>query len=335
MSGHGNSCPSRWPAVGLASCVCFAAGATAGYYWSSRPAEPQNDCDDVCACVTDLFVYPIKSCAGYRVSSAKLTDRGFENDRLFMITDFVGRLQTQRVQPRLATIRPSYTEQGDLLITAPRMKDILLRRQDFESGDTISVTLHRDEVTAIDQGPDVSAAISKALDTPGLKLVYLGSKTVRRIPTRLPHTQDRVSLADVFPYLLTSEASLGFIREKSGLNYLSMKRFRPNIVVGGPSLNAFDEDGWARTQIGDAQFDFVSACTRCKMTRVDPWTGDTHTNEPTDTMQTYRAVKKEMYFGQNLTSCSVGTVVRVGQPVRVLESKQPMLKTSGSDICKS
>src|SRR5262249_37375154 len=62
--------------------------------------------------IKGLFCYPVKGCAGYAVSSAALTARGFENDRLYMIVSPDGTFITQREFPGLCLIRPTLTDTG-------------------------------------------------------------------------------------------------------------------------------------------------------------------------------------------------------------------------------
>jgi hypothetical protein len=54
--------------------------------------------------VTELWVYPIKSCQGIQVSDAVVTPRGFEFDRWFMVVDADGEYLSQRGNPLLARI---------------------------------------------------------------------------------------------------------------------------------------------------------------------------------------------------------------------------------------
>ena len=49
--------------------------------------------------VTDLFVYPVKSCAGIRVESADLWETGLYLDRLWMVVTEDGRFLSQRTVP--------------------------------------------------------------------------------------------------------------------------------------------------------------------------------------------------------------------------------------------
>lgn len=57
--------------------------------------------------ITELFVYPIKSCAGIALTRAQLLGTGLAYDRHWLITDPRGQMLTQRTHPRLALIRPT------------------------------------------------------------------------------------------------------------------------------------------------------------------------------------------------------------------------------------
>ena len=54
--------------------------------------------------IAALFVYPVKGCRGIALSSARVTERGLEHDREWMVVDAAGRFVTQRTEPRLASI---------------------------------------------------------------------------------------------------------------------------------------------------------------------------------------------------------------------------------------
>jgi hypothetical protein len=54
--------------------------------------------------VSELWVYPIKSCKGIKVDSAVITARGFYLDRIFMVVDSTGKFVSQRSYPAMALI---------------------------------------------------------------------------------------------------------------------------------------------------------------------------------------------------------------------------------------
>lgn len=54
--------------------------------------------------ISELWIYPIKSCKGIKVEQAEVTSRGFELDRIFMIADSSGKFMSQRSHPSMALI---------------------------------------------------------------------------------------------------------------------------------------------------------------------------------------------------------------------------------------
>lgn len=70
--------------------------------------------------IAELWVYPIKSCAGVRVPRATLLDTGLEWDRSWMVVDAQGNFVSQRELPRMALIQPSF-RMGQLVLRAPGM----------------------------------------------------------------------------------------------------------------------------------------------------------------------------------------------------------------------
>ena len=54
--------------------------------------------------IASLHIYPVKSCRGIDLASARLTPTGLEWDRRWMIVDRKGIFVTQRTHPLLATI---------------------------------------------------------------------------------------------------------------------------------------------------------------------------------------------------------------------------------------
>lgn len=63
--------------------------------------------------ISQLWIYPIKSCRGIRVNRAEVTPRGFALDRIFMVVDSNGKFISQRSHPTLALVEVSLSEQQD------------------------------------------------------------------------------------------------------------------------------------------------------------------------------------------------------------------------------
>lgn len=79
------------------------------------------------ATVSELWIYPIKSCQGIKVKSALIGRRGFVFDRIFMIIDKDGKFVSQRTEPKLALVSVKMDEKSHtLLITATGMPTTLV-----------------------------------------------------------------------------------------------------------------------------------------------------------------------------------------------------------------
>ncbi len=127
---------------------------------------------------------------------------------------------------------------------------------------------------------------------------------------------DRVGLADGFPFLLISEASLADLNARLE-QPLPMNRFRPNLVIGG--CEPFAEDGWSRVRIGSITFRVVKPCSRCAITTVDQTTAVAG-KEPLRTLARFRKVGDKVLFGQNLIHDGTGTL-RTDDPVEILQTR--------------
>ena len=62
--------------------------------------------------ISELNIYPVKSLRGISVKSAKVTDRGFEHDRRWMLIDHFGNFMTQRDFPQMAFINVEIEDNG-------------------------------------------------------------------------------------------------------------------------------------------------------------------------------------------------------------------------------
>jgi uncharacterized protein YcbX len=78
------------------------------------------DCTGV---ISQMFIYPIKSCAGIEISESPLLHTGLLHDREWMIVDQEGQFLTQRQIPHMVWITPRLTEEA-LYLSAPDHKEI-------------------------------------------------------------------------------------------------------------------------------------------------------------------------------------------------------------------
>lgn len=277
------------------------------------------------ATISQLNIYPIKSCAGIALDETRVFAQGLEYDRHWMLVDASGQFVTQRTLPRMALIKPEFAD-GELIVRAPGQAPFRtpLDASAPSGAEPIAVTVWRSTLTALDAGAQAAQWFSAFLGAP-LRLVRF-DPVVQRIANRA-WTGDTIAplrFADGYPLLVIGQASLDDLNArlaKKGVDPIPMNRFRPNLVLSG--IEAYEEDYIDTVRIataaGEIGLQLVKPCTRCPIPTIDQLSGAPDPrwpHEPTDTMSTYRAdarVGGEVTFGQNaVVTEGDGTELAVG-----------------------
>lgn len=276
--------------------------------------------------LTELNLYPIKSCAGIALREATVTAAGLMSagiyDREWMVVDGGGRFLTQREHPKMALIRPRIN--GDMLeLRAPGMLrlQIPLDMPDPDRASALDVQVWNDLVKAYDCDDMTARWFSNAIGAECM-LVRFHADARRVANTDWTNGIEAPTLfSDGYPMLVISEASLGDLNEKllaQSREALPMNRFRPNIVIGG--TGAFDEDFAGSITIGEVVLKPVKPCPRCPIPSVDQATGQIGP-DPLDILQSYRANPRldgAITFGMNaILLAGEGQAVRIGQDVNI------------------
>ncbi|MET0661082.1 MAG: MOSC N-terminal beta barrel domain-containing protein [Steroidobacteraceae bacterium] len=264
--------------------------------------------------ITELNIYPVKSCRGIALSRAVLQPAGLEHDREWMIVRPDGRFVTQREQPRLALIVPAL-EGGFLVLRAPEGGDLRVPLQ--QEGAPVQVQCWRDVCSAWDAGEAAASWLSRQVGE-SMRLVRFES-TQRRLSSRewTHGVEAENRFSDGFPVLLISEGSLADLNSRLE-QPLPMNRFRPNLVVSG--LLPYQEDAIDELVVGDVTLRAVKPCTRCVITTTDQHSGEVTGPEPIRTLRTYRLSRNPpgVLFGQNLIVVSgADSELRTGMELAV------------------
>ncbi len=261
--------------------------------------------------ITEIFLYPVKSTAAIAVNEASVEPRGLAGDRRWVVTDDSGEFLTGREFPMLVKILAEPLADR-LQMNAPGMPTIAAPIP-YSGAPRQAVTVWNDRCKGLPAGDEVDDWLSEFL---GLRchLVYMDAKCIRTLDHALGLGE--VSFADNSPLLLISGASLDDLNRRLPTP-MDMRRFRPNLVVGG--TGAYAEDAWQRIKVGEAVFQAVDRCDRCAFTTIDPDSAEKHPQqEPLRTLSHYRRdADGGVYFGRNLVAERLGRV-RVGDLVTVL-----------------
>jgi uncharacterized protein len=264
--------------------------------------------------VSGLFVYPIKGTRGIELSRALVTPSGFENDRRFLIVDPEGNFITQREHPSLALVETSIDAET-LVARAPGQQELRVPLRP-EGSPERTVQVWGDRSRAIFVGKTAADYFSTYLHAP-VELVFMPDSEARDVDPQYAKRGEKVSFADGFPFLLTTEESLSDVNARL-VDSVPMDRFRPSIVVRGAPPWA--EDTWTDMSICSVLFRSCKPCQRCQVITVDQATG-IRGKDPLATLSTFRARSNKVYFGWNLLASGEGEV-RVGARVHLIGRSQ-------------
>jgi uncharacterized protein YcbX len=306
-----------------------------------------NPADEII--ITNLHVYPIKSAGGIALPEVKVTETGLQHDRMFMLIDENGKFISQRTKdigPKLVNIIPYYIH--------PLSNELGVEIQNFDSHyasrpyhlrlplfspsahgavprrDLVSAELHGKEVTGVSVGTHIDETFSKYLGTSVRLLRMLsGSRPISEAKQRRG-AANQTGFADAYPMLLTSRKSLAELSRHEELRFrykggLPMERFRPNIVVDGDDLPAYDEDHWRFIRFaGNVGAHVVKPCVRCVIPDTDQHTGVVGKEVRKALQQTRKGVSLEdgdpgTFFGQNLNHTGPGNILKTGARLMIVE----------------
>lgn len=265
--------------------------------------------------VSSLNLYPVKSgkgiplpsiyCGPFGVSassSSSLLDRGW-----LIVFGGANRFVTMRQEPTLVLIEAAFDEaSGDMTFSAADMSSVTFNTPGVTTTTTTPTSAGKLPIkqtkvfgvasSGLDCGDAVAEWIDKFLGKPGHRLIFkspLATPKSRDINETIPWgginskpdlMYRHISYQDEAPVLVTNSASLDSLNTqlKSGIE---MKRFRPNIVVGG-GAQAWEEDRWEHVAFCPRGTDpnadpgcrrvvlrRVTPSCRCKVPTVDPETG--------------------------------------------------------------
>lgn len=256
--------------------------------------------------LSEIWIYPIKSLGGIQLEAARVFCKGLQFDRRWMLIDESGEAMTQRTYPRMALFKVSIRS-GHLEINLHQNRKEISSIQvgtDVPQPESwITADVFGDKVKVVETNPEASRWFSRHLGA-NCRLVSFPEENLRPVDPEYAVREDHVSLADAFPFLLISRASLDDLNKRLPAP-VPMNRFRPNFVVTGGE--PYQEDHWDELRMGNLSFAGVKRSSRCVLTTVDQESG-TKGPEPLHTLSTYRKQGNKIYFGQNLIAHREGEV---------------------------
>lgn len=175
--------------------------------------------------LSQIWTYPVKSCAGVLLDKGILDERGLAYDRHWMVVSPGGKMVTLREAPTLIKVIPQFAE-DHLKLTTPEMPSLELPYRSTGQGLLVRLWEGQAEATVLADG---SAWFTQYLGCEVL-LVAVAKDNTRILRSSLD--THPLSFVDSSPLNLLGEASLSDLNsrlEKSA----DMKQFRPNLVFAG------------------------------------------------------------------------------------------------------
>nr|XP_043619000.1 molybdenum cofactor sulfurase isoform X2 [Erigeron canadensis] len=284
-----------------------------------------------------IVVYPIKSCAGFRVDSWPLSSTGLLYDREWLLKSMNGEILTQKKVPEMYFIGTKIDlKTGILHVESPRCKEKLLIKLKSNLAEVVEeISVHAQRYEVLGYNNEIDTWFSNAIGRPCYLLrsssrgcIRLNRNKVtgicRDVDTRLNFVNEaqlllvsKESVSDLNHRLrsITERGSAGLLIEVDAM------RFRPNLVISGGVPYA--EDSWSGLKIGGNHFMSLGGCNRCQMINLNYQDGEVQkSNEPLATLAAYRRAKGKILFGillryelDNEAREDISSWIQVGQEV--------------------
>lgn len=252
--------------------------------------------------LSDIFIYPVKSLAGIKVSKWPVTEKGLLHDRKWMLIDSNNQFISQRRVSRMALIKTQLTE-SQLILSTSSSHSISLPLFPVD-GENCLITLWKDQCHAKTTTSQANQWLSEFLGIE-CQLVYQPDEVTRHVDPTYAKASDKVYFSDGFPFLIVSTASLTELNQAMEVD-IPMLRFRPNLVIS--DCQSFAEDGWREITINNIKFRLPKACSRCSIPTIDLETAE-FSKEPLKTLNRLRKWKKQVFFGQNALHNTTGELI--------------------------
>ncbi|XP_042331867.1 molybdenum cofactor sulfurase [Sceloporus undulatus] len=236
--------------------------------------------------VTNIYLYPIKSCAAFEVTQWPVGNQGLLYDRNWMVANQNGVCITQKQEPRLCLVQPLINlEQNVMIIKAEGMDPISVSLEE-KSGSLTEVCQSKicsHRVQTYDCGRIVADWFSEFLGRQ-CRLIRQNTDFKRNVNKKdekgeASTVAASLSLVNEAQYLLINKTSVLTLRdhvvERLGESLILQElihRFRANIVIS--TNEPFEEDLWEEITIGSLHYKVMGPCHRCLVICIDQQTGE-------------------------------------------------------------
>uniref|UniRef100_A0A8D0FEQ3 Molybdenum cofactor sulfurase n=1 Tax=Strix occidentalis caurina TaxID=311401 RepID=A0A8D0FEQ3_STROC len=209
--------------------------------------------------VTNIYLYPIKSCSAFEVTEWPVGNQGLLYDRNWMVVNQNGVCITQKQEPRLCLVNPSIDlKKNIMVIQAEGMDPISVSLEENTGKEAVicesKVCSHR--VKTYDCGEGIAGWFSLFLGRP-CRLIRQSSDMKNR-----SHQKNTKGLSSA------TNISLSLVNEAQYLLLI----FSFSLSTLAPE--SFEEEEWAEISIGALRFQVMGPCSRCQIICIDQQSGE-------------------------------------------------------------
>ena len=231
--------------------------------------------------IDHIFLYPVKSCAGVELESARMTKRGIQTissesvrDREYAIVDANREMSTGYHK----SLTQKDRDLQKMALIVPRLRgdgiELSWDNQDWidvpnYAGKELPVRVHKNFVTGVDQGDKVAKMIGNYLGRP-VRLVRASGSFTRTANQNYLENDNTLNYQDAYPINWLFDESVSRLSEILG-RFVSPGDFRANIIGAGGVANS--EHSFYRVRFGKVEGVQPKPGTRCMMVNVDQNSG--------------------------------------------------------------
>ncbi len=271
-----------------------------------------------------LYIYPVKSFRGIKVSNSVALAAGLQYDRQWLcVHPETGGMYTQRTVAKMAQV-------------VCRVDDVALHLQFGAYGFTIAhdlvgdmtqATVWRDTVPAMVQDPlddaksiRLSVALTHFLQTPA-QLVKFAPSAVRCVADDSHAT---VQFADGYPYTIADVADMRAVNAylcACGQQPIAIERFRCNIVLQDCPADVgshFRRFCVATANGQTVQGRFCTPCSRCPIPDLDPITGEKTAHNMRASLKKMRGTPTNWFATNSIFHIDTPITLSVGDKVTLI-----------------
>ena len=228
--------------------------------------------------VREICVYPIKSCASFKVAKWPVCDKGFVYDRVWVIRDSRNVILKPNIDRNMFKIKPSIDlESGIMHISYPGMDPICFKIADnIEQSQLLKIRVHGVRLQAAASPKEVNDWLSRALGYPVVLAQQVSDRYANDKPKYVQVDRVLMQLQNKSHVLLLTEPSADRVIQLAASfadSYSEsvgelIDRMRGNIIVAGKGLEPFAEHKWKRVSINEVSMDYVCDCERCEVINI-------------------------------------------------------------------